>query len=54
MIGFDHRQLDVRGPEFQGKGGESGAGADVEDAGRTVVSGQWSVVSTAFWEEVAG
>jgi len=54
VIGFDQRQVDVRGPEFQGKSGESGAGADVEDVGRTVVSGQWSVVSTAFWEEVAG
>ena len=54
VIRFDQRQVDVRGPQFQGKGGESGAGADVEDLGRTVVSGQWSVVSTAFWEEVAG
>jgi len=53
VIRFDQREIDVRGPEFEGKGGESGAGADVEDAGRTVVSGQWSVVSTAFWEEVA-
>ena len=31
VIGFDQRQVDVRGPEFQGEGGESGAGADVED-----------------------
>jgi hypothetical protein len=54
VIGFDQCQVDQRGPEFEGKGGESGAGADVEDAGRTVVSGQWSVVSTAFREEVAG
>ena len=46
--------MDVRGPEFQGEGGESGTAADVEDSGRTVVSGQWSVVSTAFREEVAG
>ena len=34
VIGFDEGQVDVRGPEFQGEGGESGAGADVEDAGR--------------------
>ena len=54
VIGFDQRQVDVLGPEFQGKGGESGAGADVEDVGRTVVSGQGSVASIAFWEEMAG
>ena len=54
VIRFDQRESDVRGPEFQGKGGESCAGADVEDVGRTVVSSQWSAVSTAFWEEVAG
>ena len=34
VIRFDQRQVDVRGPEFQRKGGEPGAGADVEDARR--------------------
>ena len=33
VIRFDKRHVDVRGPELQGEGGESGAGADVEDAG---------------------
>jgi len=33
VIGFDQRQVDARGPQFQGDGGESGTGADVEDAG---------------------
>ncbi len=32
VIGFDQGEVDVRGPDFQGKGGKSGAGADVEDA----------------------
>jgi hypothetical protein len=32
VIRFDQRQVDVRGPDLQGKGGETGAGADVEDA----------------------
>jgi hypothetical protein len=29
MIGFDQGEVDMRGPEFEGKGGESGAGADI-------------------------
>ena len=32
VIRFDQREVDVRGPELQGKGGESRAGADVENA----------------------
>ena len=40
VIGFDQRQVDVLGPEFQGERGESGARADVEDVGRTAVSGR--------------
>jgi hypothetical protein len=32
VIRFDQRQVDLRGPELQGKTRESGAGADVEDA----------------------
>jgi len=31
LIRFDQRQVDVWGPDFQGQGGESGAGADVQD-----------------------
>ena len=45
VIRFDQRQVDVRGPDFQGKGGESGAGADVENARRAVVSCQLPVAS---------
>src|SRR5260370_10499137 len=33
VIRFDQREVDVRSPELQGKSGESGAGADVENAG---------------------
>ena len=32
VIGFDHGQMDVGGPDLQGKSGESGPGTDVEDA----------------------
>ena len=46
VIRFDQREVYVRSPDFQGKGGESSAGADVEDARRAVVGGQWLVVST--------
>lgn len=33
VIGFDHGQMDVRGPDLYGEGGKSGAGADVQDSG---------------------
>jgi len=39
VIRLDQGEVDVRGPEFQGKGGESGARADIEDARSAVVSG---------------
>jgi hypothetical protein len=48
VIRFDQRQVDVRGPDLQRKGGESGAGADVEDARSAVVSGQWLAISTQY------
>src|SRR6266849_3718098 len=48
VIRFDQREVDVGSPELQGKGGESGAGADVEDVRSAVVSGQWLVVSTQY------
>ncbi len=40
VIRFDQRQVDAWSPDLQGKGGESGAGTDVEDAGRAVASNQ--------------
>ena len=46
VIRFDQRQMDVRGPDFQGKGGEPGAGADVEEW--AVAGGRWSVPSTQY------
>ncbi len=60
--------MDVRGPDLQGQGGESGAGADIEDAWSAVVSCQLPVASgrvqlhrsfaslrmTKSWKEVAG
>jgi hypothetical protein len=45
VIRFDQREMDGRGPDFQGKGGESGAGADVEDARSAVASTQYPVAS---------
>ena len=35
VVGFDQGEVNVRRPDLQGKGGESGAGADVDDARRT-------------------
>ena len=43
VVRFDQRQVDVRGLDFQGKGGESGAGADVENAWRIRVRGENSL-----------
>jgi hypothetical protein len=33
VIGFNEREMDYRRPDFEGESGESGAGAEIEDAG---------------------
>ncbi len=47
VIRFDEREVDVRGPDFQGKSRESGAGTYVEDAGRAVAGCRLPVASRA-------
>ena len=43
VIRFDEREVNMRGPELQGKGGESGAGSDVENARSGVASTRYPV-----------
>ena len=45
VIRFDECKVDVGSPDFEGESGESGSGAEVEDAGRAVASGQLPVAS---------
>jgi len=43
VIRFDEREVNMRGPELQGKGGESGAGSDVENVRSGVASIRYPV-----------
>jgi len=53
VVGLDEGEGDLRGPEFYGEAGESGAGADVGEGGAVVggalVGGSSLVVDGALW-----
>jgi len=44
---FNQREGNVRGPEFDGEAGESGAGADVGEG--DAAAGRWSMVAGCGW-----